>query len=65
MRSAVNLDDILRCPRCHGPLASASGSYECQACRVRYPVHEGVANFVPSDAEPLDAAARGPGPDKR
>mgnify|MGYP000896392062 CR=1 FL=1 len=52
------VEAILRCPRCRGALQAeraedAVTSYACAACRVRYPVRDGVANFTPADAEAL------------
>lgn len=52
------VEAILRCPRCRGALLAeradtAVTAYACDACRVRYPVRDGVANFTPTDAEAL------------
>ena len=49
----MDLDTILRCPRCHGPLEHRAKCYACAACRVAYPIEDGVPSFVPSDATPL------------
>jgi uncharacterized protein YbaR (Trm112 family) len=53
MHPGVNLDDVLRCPRCHGALEPRADGYDCRPCRVRYPVRDGIASFLPADAEPL------------
>ena len=57
--ATVDLHDILRCPRCKARLAAKSDAYECAACRLRYPVREGIAMFIAADAEPLTDAKAG------
>lgn len=50
------LMEILRCPQCKGPLqeeASPAG-FSCATCRVRFPVVDGIPNFVPAHAIALD-----------
>ena len=47
--------ELLRCPKCKGELtlrADASG-FECAACRLLYPVVDGIPDFVIEEAKPL------------
>jgi len=42
--------DVLGCPLCHGPLPQAEdGSLVCAACGARFPVTDGLADFVPTE----------------
>jgi SAM-dependent methyltransferase len=40
---------ILRCPNCSGTLAETEHSFACQSCGTRYPVTNGVIQFVSSE----------------
>lgn len=42
--------DLLRCPRCRGPLrlGEAGGRLDCTTCAAAYPVVRGVPRFVPA-----------------
>lgn len=52
-----SLMDILCCPVCKGELALhvkqedekeiIEGTLHCAACRVDYPIHEGIPNLLP------------------
>ena len=52
-----SLMDILCCPVCKGDLALhvdaenekeiLEGVIRCTACRVEYPIHEGIPNLLP------------------
>ncbi len=54
--------DLVRCPRCHGPLdldtaagtagAAEEGGLTCAACALRYPVRGGVPVLLVDDAVP-------------
>lgn len=55
-----DLQQILRCPKCKGSLKLQAepgeddeGGMECEVCSLRYPVVEGVVNFLVKDARPL------------
>ena len=47
---------ILCCPRCKGSLDLDEGetAFTCPACKLRYEVVDGVPNFLPDDARPLE-----------
>ena len=48
---------ILVCPRCRGPLADEAASLRCDACRLRYPVHDAIPVLLVDAAEPTVPAA--------
>jgi uncharacterized protein YbaR (Trm112 family) len=48
-----DLLDLLRCPQCHGELAVEPEALRCDACRLRYPVRDGIPDFLIEDAERL------------
>ncbi|MCC6995650.1 MAG: Trm112 family protein [Deltaproteobacteria bacterium] len=55
MAMPKDLLELLRCPKCKGELAlraDASG-FECAACRLLYPVIDGIPDFVIEEAKPL------------
>ena len=51
--------ELLCCPVCRGPLALSAtarsageietGSLTCAACRVSYPIEEGIPNLLPPE----------------
>jgi len=52
--------EILRCPKCKGELETqldedgeTESGFICQACKLRYPVNEGIPNFLIADAQPV------------
>jgi uncharacterized protein YbaR (Trm112 family) len=53
--------DLLVCPRCHGGLQLQGQPPQqllCHACRLAYPVREGIALLLVEEAQPLTAEAR-------
>ncbi len=50
---------ILACPACKGPLREEPGALACDACRLRYPVREGIPVMLVEEAEPLASAGGG------
>jgi len=48
------MNDILVCPKCHGPLYDRKDFMECPACEVKFPVYNGVSDFrcVNQDFQP-------------
>lgn len=52
--------DLLVCPVCRGPLRDATSadrvSLVCEACRLAYPVEEGIPVLLAERAEPLEAS---------
>jgi len=47
---------LLRCPVCHGELAVEPEALRCDACRLRYPVRDGIPDLIADDAERLDGS---------
>jgi uncharacterized protein YbaR (Trm112 family) len=43
---------ILACPACKGPLREEAEALRCDACRLRYPVRDGIPVLLESEAEP-------------
>jgi uncharacterized protein YbaR (Trm112 family) len=55
-----SLDDLLACPKCHGPLkhiAQPEG-YACEACRLLYAVNDGLPNMLIDDAKPWPSSEK-------
>ncbi len=50
------LRDILVCPVCKGPLKYRHEAQElvCPACRLAYPVRDGIPIMLAAEARPLD-----------
>lgn len=47
--------DIVACPKCKGkvtPNADETG-FQCPACKLLYPIEEGLPNFLVEEAKPL------------
>lgn len=57
MSLAPELLQILVCPKCKGELehrtASAAESLVCHACRLVYPVEDGIPIMLIDEAKPL------------
>lgn len=47
--------EILVCPRCRGALRleEAPASLVCEACRVRYPIRDGIPVLLIDEAESI------------
>ncbi len=47
--------EILACPRCHGKvdLADDGAGLVCPACRLVYPVEDGIPQMLPDAGRPL------------
>ena len=47
--------EILACPSCHGGLEYVEAAPEliCRACRLAYPVKDGIADLLPESARTL------------
>jgi uncharacterized protein YbaR (Trm112 family) len=56
MPVSEELLSILVCPKCKGPLKpTADGSaLDCTACKLRYPIEDGIPVLLIAEAEPLD-----------
>lgn len=58
MHVSPELIELVRCPRCHGELNlrgtdEAGEGFECAACRLLYPVIDGIPQFLIDEARPL------------
>jgi len=60
MALAPDLLQILRCPKCRGPVEEvargAGAGLACRACRLCYPIVDDVPDFLIEDAQPLEGA---------
>jgi uncharacterized protein YbaR (Trm112 family) len=47
---------ILRCPRCRGALVESAkpAGLGCTACRLLYPVEDGIPSLLADDARPWE-----------
>ena len=52
------LIDALVCPECRGELGTAPGSLRCGACRLRFPVIDGIPRMAPEEQR-RERAGRG------
>lgn len=50
-----DLLELLVCPKCKGELAVEEASLRCDACRLRYPVDDGIPIMLIDSALPVDA----------
>jgi uncharacterized protein YbaR (Trm112 family) len=55
--------EILRCPKCKGELEvegseGEQASFVCRTCKLRFPVVEGIPNFIVTEAEPVEPVDR-------
>jgi uncharacterized protein YbaR (Trm112 family) len=48
---------MLACPKCHRgvQLKEDDSGFVCEACRLLYPIEDGIPNFLIEEARPLDA----------
>ncbi|RQW88308.1 MAG: Trm112 family protein [Geobacter sp.] len=53
MELSEEMLDILACPKCKGSLQSAGESLVCEACRLRYPIRQGIPVLLVEEAEKL------------
>lgn len=55
MALSPELVAMLVCPQCKGKLEMEPGEtgFLCQACRLRYPVREGIPVMLVDEAEPV------------
>jgi len=44
---------ILACPVCHGPLDQVPDALNCPACRLSFPVRDGIPVLLLEAAKPL------------
>ena len=56
--------ELLVCPLCKGPLTHNHATHElcCAADRLAFPIRDGIAVMLESEARSLDAPATRPGP---
>lgn len=43
--------EVLACPKCHGKLDVKEQALECPACRLRYPILDGIPVMLIDEAE--------------
>ncbi|WP_183363322.1 Trm112 family protein [Geomonas limicola] len=53
MSNLENLVPILACPACQGPLEQAPEALCCPACRLSFPVCDGIPVLLLEAAKPL------------
>jgi uncharacterized protein YbaR (Trm112 family) len=55
MPVSEQLVKILVCPKCHGKLTAAEGgdALDCGACKLRFPVREGIPVMLLDEAQSL------------
>lgn len=48
---------MLACPKCHGAvrLVDDESGFACEACRLLFPIEDGIPNFLIDEARPLAA----------
>jgi uncharacterized protein YbaR (Trm112 family) len=53
-----SLLNLLVCPVCKGQLTydSQNGTLDCTACRLRYPVRDGIPVMLVAEAQPFKSA---------
>lgn len=46
---------LLACPKCHQAVRLQEGDagFVCDACRLLYPIEDGIPNFLIEEAKPL------------
>ena len=52
-RQALASAEIFVCPRCKGGLAAAADVLRCAACRLAYPVVDGIPVLLIDEAMPM------------
>ena len=54
-----DLVELVRCPKCRGKLVLRKDEtgFTCGACRVLYPVIDGIPQLLVDEAQPLDGTA--------
>ncbi len=45
--------DVLACPKCKGPVALRGDALECDACRLRYRIDDGIPVMLIDEAEKI------------
>jgi uncharacterized protein len=53
MAVSEELIPLLACPVCKGALTEAEHSLLCAACRLKFPVREGIPVLLVEEAEPI------------
>ena len=50
---SAELLEILACPKCKGALRQAEAALECPACKLSYPIVDGIPVMLVEEARPL------------
>jgi uncharacterized protein YbaR (Trm112 family) len=47
---------VIACPKCKGPLklTSAEDAFDCEQCKLRYPIDNDVPVLFIAEAKPID-----------
>jgi uncharacterized protein YbaR (Trm112 family) len=53
MEQPAGWAEVFVCPRCKGGLAAAGDMLQCAACRLAYPVVDGVPVLLIEEAVPM------------
>lgn len=54
MTVPASLRELLVCPRCKGELTDKPNELECQACRLGFPVRNGIPIMLVEEARVLE-----------
>jgi uncharacterized protein len=52
-RQAPAWAEVFVCPKCKGALTAAAGVLRCLACRLAYPVVDGIPVLLTDEATPM------------
>ena len=57
MPISEDLKKIVVCPKCRTPLVynEIKEGFDCSACKLRYPVEDGIANLIYEAAKEIEA----------
>ena len=59
MPISEELLQILACPRCKGRLKPVDDDLVCEACRLAWPIVDGIPDFLPDSARVLPEGQEG------
>ncbi|MBL7032895.1 MAG: Trm112 family protein [Candidatus Delongbacteria bacterium] len=59
MSISEELLQILACPQCHGSLRPEEEDLICDACRLAWPIVDGIPDFMPDSARKVPVGEQG------